>query len=194
MIYNSNPDNGAVGTLGSIGSDTMIGTWTLTFSNDTNVTITTPAGTSTSFEFPAESAALFADPMYVYLGVQPNQAANKGQGVRFSNFRTTGTANPINETFVGVVPEENPDAAPDLDPAIWRRAAADNAGIVLTPTNANYVVEWTVPAIGFKLQRAESLTNPDWVDVTASTAQVGGRVRAAVTATGAQGFYRLVKL
>jgi hypothetical protein len=193
MIYNGNPDNGSVGTLASLGSDTMIGTWTLTFTNDTSVTITTPSGTSTNFAFPAESAALFADPMYVYLGVQPNQLANRGQGVRFTNFRTTGTANPIDENFAGVVPEENPEAAPDLDATVWRRAASDAAGIFVTPTDATYIVEWTVPAIGFKLQRAESLTNPEWADVAATPRQVGDRVRAAITATGNQGYYRLVK-
>jgi hypothetical protein len=193
MIYNSNPDNGPVGTLASIGSDTMIGTWALTFANDNSVTITTPGGTSTNFAFPAESAALFADPMYVYLGAQPNFVVNKGQSVRFTNFRTVGTANPINETFAGVVPEADPEAAPDLDPAIWRRSATDASGIVLTPTNATYIVEWTVPAIGFKLQRAESLTNPEWADVTATPTQVGDRVRAALTTAGNQGYYRLVK-
>jgi hypothetical protein len=193
MIYNSNPDNGPVGALASIGSDTIIGTWSLTFTNDTSVTITTPSGTSTNFAFPAESAALFANPLHVYLGVQPNQLANRGLGARFTSFQTVGTANPINETFAGVVPEENPEAAPNLDPLVWRRAAVDAAGIILTPPNATYIVEWTVPAIGFKLQRAETLTNPEWVDVTTPTTQVGSRVRAAITSTGTQGYYRLVK-
>ena len=193
MIYNSNPDNGPVGTLASIGSDTMIGTWTLTFTNDTSVTITTPSGVSTNFAFPVESAALFADPMYVYLGVQPNQLVNRGQGVRFTSFNTVGTVNPISETFAGVVPDTDPEGAPDLDTTVWRRAAVDAAGIVLTPANATYIVEWTVPAIGFKLQRAETLTNPEWVDVTATPRQVGDRVRAAITTAGSQGYYRLIK-
>ena len=193
MIYNANPDNGSVGTLASIGSDTMVGTWNLTFSNDTSVTITTPSGTSTNFAFPADSVALFADPMYVYLGVQPNHLVNIGQSVRFTSFLTEGTASPLTETFAGVVPDIDPEAAPDLDPAVWRRAAADAAGITLIPTNAVFLVEWTVPAVGFQLQRADSLTNPQWTDVTGSATQVAGRVRAAVTAGGLQGFYRLIK-
>jgi len=193
MIYNDNPENGAVGTLASIGSDVMRGTWSLTFNNDTSVTITTPGGSSTNFAFPADSVQLFADPLHLYLGVQPNQAANIGQSVRFTSLRTEGTASPINETFAGVVPEIDPEAAPDLDTVLWRRAGVDNAGIVLVPSGTSYVVEWTVPAIGFQLQRAESLTSPEWTDVTGAATQVGSRVRASVPSSGTHGFYRLVK-
>jgi hypothetical protein len=193
MIYNANPDNGPVGSLASIGSDTILGTWSLKFENDTSVTLTTPTGSSTNFAFPAESVALFADPLHVYLGVQPNQQANIGQSALFTSFRTEGTVNPITETFAGVVPEIDPEAAPNLDPAIWNRAAANAAGVVLIPANVNQVVEWSVPAIGFQLQRADSLTNPNWTDVTTTATQVGDRVRAPLEASGSQGFYRLIK-
>lgn len=195
MYYNANPDTGAVGALASIGSPDMRGTWSLTFSNDTSVTITTPSGTSTNFALPDESAALFADPLYAYLGVQPNRNENLGQSARFTRFEVSGIATPLTETFAGVVPdpETNPDAQPNLDPAIWERVAENAAGIVLVPEGTGFSVNWTVPAAGFKLQRAESLTNPAWTDVSAAPAQIGDRVRATVDAIGTRGFYRLVK-
>ena len=195
MYYNANPDNGAVGALASIGTEDIRGTWSLTFSNDTSVTITTPSGSSTNFALPTESAALFADPLYAYLGIQPNRLENLGQSALFKNLQISGTANPINETFAGVVvdPEANPDALPNLDPALWERVAENTAGILLIPTNVTYIVEWTVPAVGFKLQRADSLNNPQWTDVTAPATQIGDRVRAPLATTTNHGFYRLVK-
>lgn len=193
MLYNANPENGSVGSLASIGSDTILGKWSLKFESDTSVTLTTPTGSSTNFVFPAESAALFMDPLHVYLGVQPNQQVNIGQSALFTEFRSEGTVNPITENFAGVVPEIDPEAAPNLDPTVWNRAAANAAGVVLIPQEINMVVEWSVPAIGFQLQRSESLTNPQWTDVTATATQIGDRVRAPLTAGGDQGFYRLVK-
>ena len=193
MIYNSNPENGPAGSIASISSETILGTWSLTFSNDTSITLAAPNGASTNFTISAETAALFADPLYIYLGVQPNRTENLGQSALFTNFRSTGTASPITETFAGVVPETDPEAAPNLDPAIWERVAENAAGVVLIPTNTTYVAEWTVPAVGFKLQHANSLTNPDWTDVTATATQIGDRVRAPLAVTGNQGFYRLIK-
>jgi hypothetical protein len=181
--------------LASIGAENIRGTWKLTFSKDTSVTITTPSGSSTNFALPTESAALFADPLYAYLGIQPNSLGNLGQSARFTSFSTVGTLNPLTESFAGVVPdpEANPDAAPDLDSAIWERVAENAAGIVIVPTDAAYAVEWTVPAIGFQLQRADNLTTAEWSDVSANASQIGDRVRATVSASGSQGFYRLVK-
>lgn len=195
MLYNSNPDSGAVGALASISTEEIRGTWSLKFENDTSVTITTPSGTSTNFALPSESAALFADPLYAYLGIQPNRLENLGQSARFTSFQTEGTLNPLNETFAGVVPdpETNPDADPNLDPTIWERVAENAGGIVLVPADATYIVEWTTPAIGFQLQQSDSLASPQWTDVTATATQVGDRIRAAVTASGSQGFYRLLK-
>jgi hypothetical protein len=196
MYYNSNPNNGPAGALASITAPSAVGTWSLSFSGDNNVTITTPTGSSTNFVMPSDAAALFANPLYAYLGIQPNQNANLGQSARFTRFQVTGIAEPLNETFAGVVPdpEGNPDGPLDLDPAIWERSAENAAGVVLVPTNAAFSVDWTVPAAGFKLQRSDSLTNPNWTDVTAASAQIGDRVRTTVTGTGARGFYRLVKL
>ena len=45
MIYGS-------GTLASIGTNTALGTWTVTFNNNTNVTMTVPGGASTNFNIP----------------------------------------------------------------------------------------------------------------------------------------------
>src|SRR5208282_3693898 len=56
-----------------------VGTWKLTFNNNTNVTLTAPDNTKTNFTMAASDAALYEDPVYVYLGDQPNVNANIGQ-------------------------------------------------------------------------------------------------------------------
>ncbi|MDO8942585.1 MAG: lytic murein transglycosylase, partial [Desulfobacterales bacterium] len=94
MYYNSNPDNGPVGVLTSVNSATPVGAWSLGF-DGANVTLTAPDGTSSTVEFPAASAALFADPLYAFFGVQPNQLANIGQSALFTRVQISGVATPL---------------------------------------------------------------------------------------------------
>ncbi|HVV73818.1 MAG TPA: hypothetical protein VHI52_20305, partial [Verrucomicrobiae bacterium] len=63
MIYNGNPTNGPVGAIGTVTcTNGPLGTWAMTFLNDTNITLTAPDGTSTNFAFPDPIAiqSLFA--------------------------------------------------------------------------------------------------------------------------------------
>src|SRR5262249_14242137 len=52
----TNADNGTAGTLASIDSPSVLGTWTVTFSNNTAVTLTAPNGASTNFSLSATAA------------------------------------------------------------------------------------------------------------------------------------------
>ena len=77
MIYNTATNNAngwpvePVGFL-STSNYSPLGTWSVTFNNQTNVTLTAPHGQTTNFVFDPASAALFADPATVILGAQPN--------------------------------------------------------------------------------------------------------------------------
>jgi hypothetical protein len=188
MIY-------GVGTLATIGSSKITGTWSLSFNNDTDVTITTPDGGATNFTFDAESAALFANPLYAYFGVQPNKPENINQAAVLSRIQITGVDNPIDENFVGF--QQNPDSPLDLDPAIWERVAENPPGIVLVPPDAAYAMNWTTPAAGFKLQMTSDLGSPSWADVTSPATQIGSTVKTWLTAAQLAGsthqFFRLVK-
>lgn len=103
MIWNTDPATGPVGTLAIINDVSPIGTWTVKFENNTSITLTTPSGTSTNFAMPTE-AALFADPLYVYLGSQPNQLANIGQAVTCFAIPSHGRADALGRQFL----RENP--------------------------------------------------------------------------------------
>lgn len=126
MLFNGDPDNGPVGQLASVGSATPLGTWTLTFANDTDFTLTAPDGSSTTGQFPANSAALFAGPLYAFFGVQPNQLGNIGQSAIFSEVKITGVPTPLEDDFAGVPPD---DGGPNrLNPEVWQVVAEDPSG------------------------------------------------------------------
>jgi hypothetical protein len=124
-----------------------LGTWTLTFNNNTNVTLTAPDNTRTNFSIPASDAAIFADPLYVYLGDQPNVNANIGQSSTFSQFSITGAANSLNDNFVS---NGSPGQPYSLDPMKWANdTASDPLGIFITAPDAKYWLTWPTPDGGF---------------------------------------------
>lgn len=178
------------GTLGAVDSPSPNGTWTVTFHNATDVTLEAPGGATSSFSMPADAAALFADPLYVYVGCQPNQIANIGQSVTVKRFQITGTASGIDDSFAG-----------PLDPATWQIAAADAAGIVTVPEGYNYWLNWTLPDDGFSFEYAPgNLTDGIWLPVTGLTppVQIGSKKWSLLPVdlepfSGEGFFYRMLK-
>ena len=59
---------------------------------------------------------------------------------------------------------------------------------------ANVVLAWPNAAPGFQLQESHSLTTPDWTDVNAAPAIVGGEKQVSQPVAPAARFYRLHKL
>jgi hypothetical protein len=179
MLYNANPANGPVGALASIGNPTPLGKWSVTFSNATSVTLTTPSGTSTNFTMPSQAATLFADPLYAYFGVQPNALNNIGQSATFGRVQITGVSAPLDDNFAGV--RQDPSSPPILDPATWQVSAEDPVGIVLVPPDSICGLDWTLPASGFALRASSSLAPGSWVDSgLTNIVQIGNRMRVVV--------------
>ena len=193
--YKTNLPNGnsmtyGAGTLASLGTPTPNGTWSLTFVGNTSVTMTAPNGSITNFALPSDAAALFADPLHVYVGAQPNQLANIGQSVTVKRLQITGVATPIDDEFAG-----------PLNDAIWQIAAGDAAGIVTVPTGYSYWLNWTLPDDGFSFEYAPgNLTDGIWVPVEGMTPpiQIGSRRWSLLPETpvpfdGEGFFYRMIK-
>lgn len=172
MVYNGNPESGPVGTIASVGSSTPNGTWSLTFANNTDVTVTAPDGTTATATLPAEAAALFAGSMHVYAGVQPNRLENIGQSLTIKRLKITGVANPIDETFtdLGVLTGQT-----------WNVAAGDRGGLLPVPADAAFWLSWALPDNGWTLQWAEDLENNFWNDIGfAGSKNIGGQRRTLV--------------
>ncbi|MFO1478329.1 MAG: hypothetical protein U1F98_16975 [Verrucomicrobiota bacterium] len=137
MFFSSNLLYGKCLTNG-----TAVGTWSVTFLNDTTVRLSGPGGVSTNFTaFDQASADLFADPLSVYFGMQPNNPGNTGIGhVVFTSVGVTGpNVTPVFDDFsAGGSPERSqwrlcrPEHQPLGHPAgsPFRRAECSSACLV----------------------------------------------------------------
>ncbi len=172
MVYNANPESGPVGTIASVGSPSPNGTWSITFNNDTDVTLAAPGGATATASLPAEAVALFSGSMHVYAGIQPNRLENIGQSVTFKRLEITGVASPISEDFT---------SAGVLTGETWNVSAVDRAGLVPVPSDAAFWLSWPLPDTGWTLQWAEDLDNNFWNDIAfTSSSNIGGQRRTLV--------------
>jgi hypothetical protein len=189
QYFNSSPTNGPVGQLGSVTGASILGTWTVSFNQDTNITLTAPDGTSTSLVMPPEDAAQFAGDLKVYFGAVPGQTANIGQSAILSRAQIkSGSTTLLDDTF---------STAP-LDPALWVVRSISAAGVTLITPDQPYFVSWTTPASGFTLQTNSDLTlTNNWGDPQVTDQLVGVRRRALLPASALpaanKGFFRLIK-
>jgi hypothetical protein len=195
MIYNTSPSspNGwpvePVCQLST--SNSPLGTWSISFDHQTNVTLSGPHGETTNFVFDLASAALFADPATPVLGAQPSSPNVIGKTVILNSFSVTGNDNPFTDIFTNDL---------QLNTNHWAVLANDPNGVVLIPANAVYWLPWTLPDTGFGLQTNTTLGNTNnWNEVAyLSQVQPNPTNRAALLGANGlpspnQGFYRLFK-
>ena len=197
-------DNGTAGTLVTMNAPAILGTWSLTFNNDTNVTLSGPGGATTNFVFTNAVAVTavgtnFADPINIFFGGQANSTAVIGQAVVLSGVSVTGNGNPVSDDFMADTPPLNSQ---------WRVFANDTSTVqLLTPDPAAWWVKWTLPDAGFGLQTTSNLFGPPtWTALTGpdstanfptpllTIANSGFRaayVPGSVFAVTNQGFFRL---
>ena len=141
-----------IGTLTKSGN--ALGTWSVTFSSDTNVTLTAPDGTTSSFLF--TNASYFAETanpgMYLYLGMQANAAGALNQAVCYSQFSITGVPAAMSDNFL---------ADSTLNTNLWFNfmGHAPVGSFVMPPSAENWV-SYTLPAAGFQFQYATTLSGP----------------------------------
>jgi hypothetical protein len=169
-------------------ASTPLGPWSVTIAG-TTVTIMTPDGTSTNVTLDAATAALFADPMTLCLGSQPNNANGFGQTAVISGFGVTGNATPFSDDFTSDT---------TLNTNIWRVLANDPNGVNLVPPGSAFWVSWSLPDDGFSFQSTPSLpqTPIGWNNPTVLTILDNNMRQALVpwSATGTnQGYFRLIK-
>jgi hypothetical protein len=125
------------------------GTWNISISGNTSITVTSPSGLSTNFSITPDQAALFADPVTLILGGQPNNASGEGQAVIYSSFSASGVASPISDNFL---------ADSSFNTNIWKTTVAnDTNGVILVPSNALYLVSWSLPDGGFAFRTKSQL-------------------------------------
>lgn len=192
MIYNTATNNWPIEPVGYLPTSnySALGTWSVSFNNQTNVTLTAPHGQTTNFVLDPASAALFADPVTPILGAQPNDTFVVGESVIYNSFSVTGNDRPLTDIFTN-------DSQLSTN---WTILANDPNGVVLVPPNAVYWLPWTLPDTGFSLQTNSNLAiSSNWDEVAfLSQVQNSPTNRAALLGVNAQpspnqGFFRLHK-
>ena len=150
--YYTSVTNGG-GQYNSVPSTSVVGTWSLTFNQNTNVTVTGPDGTFSNYVLAAESAAYFnATNIRAYVGAQANVATNSGQAVVLSSVNFTGTGGNLSDSFPG----------PDLNTNLWEKSATTPANIFILPSDVAYGLSWGHPDNLFQLATStdvQKLTN-----------------------------------
>ena len=174
-----------------IADTNIIGTWSVTFLNDTNVTMTTPGGSSTNFNLPTWLPSLFPDTVYAYFGVQANNSVALGMRSIYKEIQINGTDNPLSDEF---------EADVALNSNLWTVVAADPQGIIQVPPTAAFWVSWTLPDIGYTLVCGPSLSNPpvSWDSPAGVTpVLIDSRRRALIPQSslpaGPAGYFALVR-
>jgi hypothetical protein len=148
----------AQGQLGTLNAPSIVGTWSLSFNNNTNIVITGPGGVSTNLVMPPDSAALFnsATPvMGTYFGIQPNNPVAIGQGVNIQEIKvTSGSTVVVDDKFLVVDPTQQ------VDPSLWQLRMDNPAGIFVVDQQPAYWLKWTLPDANFTLQTKTNLNSP----------------------------------
>jgi len=142
------------GDIGGLWNATPNGTWTVTFSENTNVTVTAPGGGTLVTNLPQEVIDIYAASanMQVNIGVMPGEFNRRDQMAVLTRARITGTAEPnLDSNFLGQAPDTN----------YWRTLASANA-VQSIPTDAAYWVKWTLPANGFAFQTNATVNAQTW--------------------------------
>jgi hypothetical protein len=190
------PGDGGGGQIAVRSSTKMLGTWKITFTSDTDFTITAPDGTTSSASLNATYAAKFGNPdpvntpnpMVVYFGNTPTSNANVGLTAVLSHIKITGTGYPIDEDLVA-----NPMSA-DLVVAAQVPASV----VQLDGVASKYWISWTLPATDFQLEQSTDLAGGSWVSLPSPVtyATKGGRsllLLESEALSPTTDFFRMVK-
>ena len=200
MVYNTtsptdsvnNPNGWPVEPYATLNSPSPVGTWSVTFANNgTSVTVTGPGGVSTNFTWDAASAALFADPVTLLVGGQPNDASGFGQAVVLGSFAAVGNDAPFSDEFTNDT---------ELDSNVWYNFSNNNnVGNEFVPPGLSYWLSWSVPDSGFSAQTAPTVNSKaaGWTDLPLTTFINNGVSQGLLPASWLvgtnQGYFRLVK-
>ena len=192
-VYNITNESG---DLAALAANTILGTWTVKFTSDTNVSVIAPGDSTTNFVIPPYNVGYFSEQgspgFRIYLGMQANNTDAANQAVVYSNFAVTGTPQPFSENFLT-------DTVLDTT-NVWDTSAATGPkGVVLVPTGSEFWLSWTLPDNGFGLEVSSNLDNPlSWTTPASSTIIPLNGFRSEVVASsdvpaGNAVFFKLIK-
>ena len=147
-----------------------VGTWSLSFLNETNVTITGPSGTSTNFNLDPAIMAWFSEsvsPQVIQLGGQANNPADEGQDVVYSSFSLSNAPAAFNDNFVADASGNNGGTGGIMPP--WTAVGDPGAVQLFQAGDTNLLITWSVTT-HYDLQGSTTLAPANWVYLTGANA------------------------
>ena len=144
-----------------------VGTWTLTFTSDTDMTLTAPNGAVTNASLPSYVAALYNGYVGADLYSAPTQDPNAGQFCTYSAYSITGVGTPVNENFAASGVLSSPFLS--LVSQGYALTLTNPPNQVFLTTNDAYWFSWTLPAPNFSPVVSPTLSSPVWNDVGGSS-------------------------
>ena len=178
------------GALGSVTNPSILGTWTVTFTSNTNVTLIAPNGTNTALIIPAYNAPQLAESssFNIYLSMQAEEQAAMNQSFNYGNFAVTGVLHPFSDNFL---------TDTTLNTSIWTNGVAISPANVFVSNGHQKLVTWSQPASGFVLQDAGQL-NGTWNILTQGPQPILSGLFSQVVSSnelpaGNNAFFRLIK-
>lgn len=184
------------GALGSVTNNSILGTWMIKFTSNTNITLIAPNGDQSSFIMPPYNVGYFAEQntpgFYIYLGIQANNTDAYNQAVVYSHFAVSNTASPFSENFLT-------DTVLDTTNTWNTSAASGPKGVLVVPADSAFWITWTLPDSGFSLQVAPKLGDPlAWTMPTTGPLIPMNGIRAQLLASneipaGNTAFFQLIK-
>jgi hypothetical protein len=173
-------------------SPTALGTWSVTFTDNTNVTLSGPGGISTNFSLPDEALLLSnfnPSVSFMQFGIakqdEANNGHNNGMSGAFSRIEKSGGDFQFDENFSGPGLTAN---------NAWR---VTNPNVLWEPEGLGYWLSWTTPDDGYSLTVSGNVDGP-YIDagVTYTYLQGVNRIGAVPAANlpaGNAAFFRLEK-
>jgi hypothetical protein len=190
----ANPLTNAIYHPVVVNGPTAIGTWTLTFNDNTSATVTGPGITATNFTLPSEAAAQFDPNTYPNSFLQFGIFKNDGSGNGKNNF-SSGTFSEIAMSG-GLYPFDDTFGGPGLTANYAWRTSSSTA-VQWVPPDTAWWLTWTTPDDGFGVQvsgNVDGTYNDAGVTYTYSSgATKVGAVPAATMPAGNSAFFRLKK-
>ncbi len=150
---------------------TAIGTWSLSFPNDTTAVLTAPGGMSTTATLPPDMFIVPYNNISCYLMTgMNNYDALVGQSVTLSAFNITGVVNPVNEDLT-----DGGLSSPFLT------LQSQQYGQNPTPVNQTFVqssdaywLHWTLPDNNYFLVEKTTLQDAFWLDYSLNAPFING--------------------
>ncbi len=174
-LAGANPLTNALYHPVSVAAPSGIGTWTLTFNNLTNATVTGPGITATNFDLPEEAVYQNFSPSssFIQFGTFKNDGDNDGhnnqRSATFSRLQYTGSGFPFDDSFDG----------PTLtNKYVWRATRA--SAVTFVPPGTAWWVNWTLPADNFTVESASDVAGPYSAASVTNTFQRGATMFGAV--------------